>query len=477
MTESFQIKKCDYSKSNLSYQLFQNMTAVFQSQPLILKRVDFRGSKFINCSFLNNCLDRSDFIDCYLENIYFISTDFGSALCKNNYFKRNSFNQCQYHNTAFHECTFDDCTFENSDMNWIVVNCKFINCSFKNIKFDHSVVDTNKFIDCIFIKCSLAECHMENIQFQSCILRTVELDGAYIPTYLFKETDISQVRLKYHGEIVEIQNLSDTVQTLYEQRQYFHFLNMRILLKETRTLFEDIRTIIPELLKMEPQLRFFNMKNILSMFEFYYACSQIDFLTYQKIILYLNEIDFTDLPFSETIEYKALLCKISETNKLYDIPLSVINSIKINTKSILTVHINSDDSQKSYQELQKMFESLQINLLDPSVRNNDLYRLIGTEKGSIILILSASLLLSMLFAKVVKSIHNDVQQIRIEKATADKIINLTKESKNVSDLQEIANATKNIVANAEQNYLKTIKALSNSILIGEIISIAISLIF
>lgn len=478
MIKNFTIDKVDYSKNNLSYTLFQNIQAIFNGNALNFNRADFRGSKFINCRFSNNDFDRSDLIDCYIEDVTFDNVNFGMALIKNNYFKRVMFFKNNYDDLSVQETTFVDCTFDEKHINWTLFNCTFKNCTFKSTAFNHSSIDSNKFIDCCFIKCNMAECHMENIKFQSCLLDHVELGVSYISSYLFRDTNLSQIVFKYRGDMVNINYFDDDdLNELISQERYFNYLNMLLLLNKTDNFFKISKEIIEKTLKLETQQRTYNLKNILLMFEFYHDSTLIDFVTYQKIVIYLNALNFDNINFDESLEYKSILYRINEKNDISKVPIDMLNTIDCNENCIFRIHINSDDLVEVKSQLSSVFDIINEVAINRFIKKDDLYEIRRIEQGSIILTIASSLILSMLFVKVIKSINHSIQIMRIEKVATDKNIEIIKKAKTSKQVQKIIKEVNECALATEKNYDKTVSKLKRSILIGQIISIVIGLTF
>lgn len=477
MNKLFVPNKADYTKSNLSYLLFKNLTAEINDEKIDFDRADFRGSKFLCCFFRNNNFDRADFIDCYLQDVNFINVNFGMALIKNNYFKNVSFQGNIYNDLAVQETTFVDCVFDEEQINWTLYKCKFINCIFKNVAFDHSAIDSNSFVSCTFVNCKMAECHMENIYFTKCELFKVEFDSSYISSYLFKEIDMSKIFFKYRGNFVNIYHFGvEDANLLYDQQRYFNYLNMLILEGRTADLYEDLVDSISNTLKLDYQNRIFNMKNILLLWEFYFDSSRIDFLNYQKGLIYLNSLDFSDLDFDEYGEYESVLYRINKMNNLGNLDLPMLDTVPANEKCICKIHINSTEIDYVQDELNKVLGTVNDIALNNMLPGDKYYEIQNVEQGSIILTIASSLLLVLLFAKVAKSINHDIQIMRIEKTAADEINKKIKKTKSVAKIQNIVSEQRKNELLTEKSYDKTISKLSNAILIGEIISIVISLI-
>lgn len=477
MNKAFIIDKIDFSKNNLSYTLFENIQANFNGIALDFNRADFRGSKFINCRFNNNNFDRSDLIDCYIEDVTFNKVNFGMSLIKNNYISRVLFFKNNYNDLSVQETTFVDCNFDETHINWTLFNCVFKNCTFKNTAFDHSAIDSNLFIDCCFIKCNMAECHMENIKFQSCILDNVELGISYIASYLFKDTNLSRIIFKYRGDLVNIDFFGEEdLNNLICQERYFNYLNMLLLQNKTKNYYERTQEAIEKTLKLNTQKRVYNLKNILLMFEFYYDSPNIDFVTYQKIVLLLNSIDYDSLPFDESLEFKSILYRINEKNDLPNTSINMLNTIEQGENCICKIHIDSTDLESVKLQLTNTFEAINDLAANGIVARDKIYEIKQIEKGSIILTIASSLILAMLFAKVAKNINHSIQVMRIEKAATDKNIENLKKAKTSKQVQSILNEANKYALTTETKYDNAVQKLSNSILIGEIISIVISLI-
>lgn len=478
MEKIFIIDKVDYSKSNLSYTLFENIQANFNNIALDFNRADFRGSKFINCQFSDNDFDRADLIDCFIEDVTFKNVNFGMSLIKNNYVRRVFFSKNKYNNLSVQESTFVDCIFDEVHINWTLTNCNFINCTFKNTVFNHSSIDSNKFVDCCFVKCNMAECHMENIKFQSCTLDNVELGISYISSYLFRDTNLSRINFKYRGEIVHIDHFGEEyLNELISQERYFNYLNMLLLQNKTENYYEKTQEIVEKVLKLSPQQRLYNMKNIFIMFEFYYDSAYIDFVTYQKIVIFLNAINYNKLPFDESLELRSILYRINEKNDLANTSLNLLNTIERNEKCICKIHINSTDLESVKIHLTNIFNTINESAANSLITSDEIYEIKQIEQGSIILTIASSLVLAMFFVKITKNINQSIQIMRIEKAAADKYIETLNKAKTAKQIKSILDTAKTYALTTEKKYDKTVQQLSNSILISEIISIIISLIF
>ena len=466
-----------YYGEDLSYTLFKNIQANVQDKPINFERSDFRGSKLINCLFENNKFDRADFIDCIIQDVTFHNVDWGMSLFKNVYCERVMFMQNSYNVVAVQECTFIDSTFDERNICWTLTDCTFKNCIFKNARFDHSSIDTNTFINCTFVKCNMAECHMENIKFQDCLLRHVELDPAYISSYMCKDTDLSGIILKYRGEVCQFANYFETeLDYLKKHNRYFNFINLSILSRNTKTIVEDTRRVMQNALGSESNIRFFNIKNLLLLFEFYYNSDMIDFITYQKILMYLQELDFQDCPFEERLEYDSILYRIMRTNTVYNLSYDCLNTININEQCLCRLHIEAEDYDRVQAELMEIFQTVKNELIIDSYNPATLFEIQSIEPGSIILTIASSLLVVLLFSKIVKSVHHDIQEMRIERVFADKTIQNINSAKTTKQLQNVADQYNMISTNTERSYNKVINKFSNSILIGEIISVIITLI-
>lgn len=478
MRNIFTVEKINYSKQNLSYTLFKNIQAEFGGIALDFNRADFRGSKFVNCRFNNNDFDRADLIDCYIEDVTFDNVNFGMSLFKNNYIKRVIFFKNTYNNLSVQESTFVDCMFNEIHINWTLTNCIFENCTFKNTVFNHSSIDLNKFIDCSFINCNMAECHMENIKFQSCTLDNVELGISYISSYLFRDTNLSRINFKYRGDVVNIDHFGEKdLDDLLSQERYFNYLNMLLLQNKTTEYYEKTQEAVEKALKLDPQQRLYNMKNILTMFEFYYDSTYIDFVTYQKIVLLLNEIDYGNLPFDESLELRSILYRINEKNNLENTSLQFLSTIKRDERCICKIHINSTDLDDVKLQLTKILKTINATAANSIIEDEKIYEIRQIEQGSIILTIASSLVLAMLLVKIAKNINHSIQVMRVEKAAADKFLEDISKAKSLKKVQSILNNAKNYALTTEENYDKTVQKLANSILISEIISIVINLIF
>ncbi len=478
MHKQFEIVKQNYSSENLAYLNFENLQMVFNNKALDFERADFRGCNIKNCILKNNNLNRADFIDLIIKDCIFNGVNFGMSLFKNCYIEKTNFSLNTYNSTAIQECIFQECIIQEAHANWTLYNSTFISCTFVNTAFNHSAVDSNKFINCTFINCNLAECHMENIEFHSCCLKNVEFDISYLGSYLINDMDISIVKYKYRGKTLSLTSYPDNELTLlFENQRYFEYLNILILRNETTNLYVKVVNIFNNLLKVDQNnqnIRLYNIKNIFKMFEFYHTCHKLDCLEFQKILLFFNNIVWENISFREQLEYEACLYRINAINKFEEIPISNIINSDNNDKCLAKIHINSNNYENTINEFNVFCKTIGNDLLQ--CNNENLYEIVGVENGSIVLIIASSLLLTTLLVKVAVSISKSIFQIKMEKAVNDTEISFIKNAKNHDELMAIIKNSDSRSLICEKNYSKVMNKLSNSLLIGEIISIVISLI-
>lgn len=486
--KTFFVDKIDYSVSDLSNTIFKNIQAYYGESPLNFTRSDFRGSKFSNCIFRKNLFDRADFIDVVFEDVSFTAVDFGMSLIKNSYFNNVMFNANVYNNVAVQDCVFNNCHFNDPHLLLTLYNCKFINCTFSNAKFDHSAIDTNEFIECNFIKCKIAECHMENIKYSGCTLHNVELGSEYISSYMFKNTDLSKIQIKYHGKAIDISSIPvQVLDDLYDDERYFNYINFYIVINSfgdskssnnQNSIYENLVRTIEKTLQARSMVRRFNLKNIMSMLDFYYASDVIGYSLFQKIICYLNSINTTSLPIDERLDFESSLYRINRKNDLANTPIQyIIDSNDIDINCLVTLHIDSNNQDDAVSEVHSLFSTINHDILFDLIPKENIYKIEDVKHGSIILVISSCLLVAALAGKVIKSIHHDIQEMRVEKATADKAIENIKKAKTYEKTLKIKEQANKEMANSEKGFSNAILKLSNSILIGEIISMVITILF
>lgn len=475
---NFTISRDNFDGEYLQYTLFENLDYRVNYKSSF-RRVDFRGSKFQNCYFCGNDFDRSDFIDCYFDNVEIIETNLGICLFKNAYFHKVLFRKNIYQNVAFQSVIFEDCEFSSESIIATMYNCKFINCTFNFCDFSKSAIDSNSFYNCYINSSDMAQCHMENIKFDSCIITKTAMGFAYIPTYLLRHTAYNDISWKSHGQLVTIDSsVNELAECCYNNKQFFHYLNLLIIFNNqiNKDIYTEVSKVFEYYTANYSILCKNDIVNILDMLEFYFSYDKIDIIAYMKIIQYLNEYNFAVFPLDTQLECVAIVHKINKRVESMSFDLQYIRNAPITEQCAIKLHINTDDKDFAVEETKKIFQCINNSLLNDAIEKDKLCEIIDIEKGSIILTITSALIVALLASKVIKEIRRDLMESKIQRAYTEKAVQEIRKKKNLPAASKTYKTAINTLSADNPKYLATINKISNSLLIGEIISIIIGLI-
>ena len=239
-------------KENFKYHLFKNFDFKHKNKPISFFRSDFRGAKFIDIIFYENNFDRADFIDASIFNSYFLKTNIGMSELKNCFIKDTEFKENIYKTTSIQGCVFINCKFISEKFLINMHNCEFINCEFIRCNFERSTIEEVLFNSCDIIECDLATMHAENLSFNECMLDEVFFGRDYWCSYLFKETSLNSINLKYRGKITSVKEdralFKEYFIELYKTSRFFEFINAKIIFNSIKGNKKSIFPILKNIL-------------------------------------------------------------------------------------------------------------------------------------------------------------------------------------------------------------------------------------
>lgn len=433
-----------YEKCNLSYRILKDLDFSIIG-PISFYRSDFRGSKFSSVTFCRNNFDLADFIGNTFTNVEFREINWGNSEVKNCYFTKCQFFSNSYNDSAVHNTTFEKCIFENETFRFTMFDCEFHNCQFINCSFDQCTTDNLSFTGCQIIKTEMSTMHAENFKFSNCIIRDTFLGSCFIGTYLFKCVDMNLLSFKYRGEIQLLHSnfFDDLIESFLIQKRYFEHLNLLLLCRKTSDFGNYYSSIFPLILEeSNPNTRNYNIKNAIEMLIFYYNSDLLQFSTLLEILAFLHTIDqnITIIPHDSVIIFKEAFFKLNNTLSETDFNADYLISIPDNKMCKVIFHCDDTSFQQAEERIKCIFE-----IANKKLNNHykaPFYEVIEEKQGSVILTISSSLLLSLMAAKVVKSIFGVFCDIKIAIAKTKKEIEMIENCKSVTTLRKITQVDK-----------------------------------
>lgn len=460
--------RCSYDKEDLSYMLFENKNLYFNEQGITFFRCDFRGSKFIDCNFYKNNLDRSDFISCVFQNVHFKNTQIAASEMKNCYFDSVVFEEenC-YENTSIQECTFVNCKFISEKLLVNMKNCKFIKCELLDCNFERSTAEKLTFECSTIIGTNLATMHAERHTFKECILKNVYIGIDYIFGYLFYNTNIEGLVVLYHGDEVCLENqksFESYINNLWGQQRYYEYINANVIYGNLEIIPEKLSVALKLSKNKVYSIRKLEILDILNAVCFYIENGTITYNCFVNIINVLNDFDWSIFSDEEQLAYLVVRNKIDLIVNLKSFSSTFLGS-SYNNISTITFHCKTSDYKIAYNFTTNILHNIftYYGLVDN-------YLLLSKEKGSWIITFAVCSFIALSLPKFVKCSADVIIEIKtkrqISKQIEDKLNNEKLKLKDLKLISEIANES-NLISNTDINYEKVdIKDLINSIKIG-----------
>lgn len=430
------IKFKKFEARDMSYSVFNDIDFHQYLHPVSFFRSDFRGAKFTNISFYKNNFDRSDFLNSVIINCTFEKVQFGCCQIKNCYLNNVKFINNSYKSTSIHSTTFVNCEFPDERFLINMQHCKLINCTFKGCSFEMSSTDSDIFKNCTFINTDLATMHAENHKFIECRFENVCIDSSYFFGYSIAKCSLNQIIFLYRGEYVCFENLgvSEFLEKFERENRFNDMFNLLVCIKAQ----DRIADMLIRCLNYYKKDIYGRMLDISTLFEslvFAAIYETIDFNVLHELSIIISEMDLSSYDFAERIEIEALHTKFRNALYLSSHSNEYLTRIGTNSKSMLSIRLNSDDYDKSV-EISKQ-------LLD-SISDANYWTLIESQKGSWILIFSAATIVVLAaLPKIVKNYADVYFEIKTKRIISNKILQKLENTEvSLKDLQKLTVTTK-----------------------------------
>lgn len=455
-------------KENLSYTLFKDMDLICNNNGISFFRCDFRGSKFINCNFYQNNLDRSDFVSCVFQNVTFNNTQIAACEIKNCYFNEVIFEeQNYYNNTSIQECTFVNCKFMSEKFLVNMKNCKFIECIFSNCGFERSTTEKLYFEECSICHTDLATMHAERHIFKNCDIKNVYIGIDYIFGYLFYNTNIEEMKVLYHGEEVHIANsnaFAQYIKDLWTQQRYYEFINANIIYGYYDCIPETLQKSLELSKNKTDSIRELDISDILDSLCFYIENSILPYNCFVKAMNIIDNYNWSDFSSKEYITYMTICNKIALIVNKANFSENFINSAQ-DSISTVTFHCKTDDYDKAYN-----LTTTILSEICTACNLSENFILLDKEKGSWILTFAICSSVVLVLPKIIKCYADTILEFRtkskISKQLEQKLENKHLKISDIKLISEIAEQA-NIITNNDMNYEKiSIPNLIDSISVG-----------
>lgn len=424
-------KQDDYTCKDFSYTHFVDID--FSLYPAIsFFRSDFRGSRFENIIFKNNCFDRADFISCTFTNCKFLNVDIGASEMKTCYFLNVVFENCNFNNTSIQESTFEKCNFNNQHILINMKHCTMHDTRILDCTFERSTTENITFENCLLQKTDLATMHAECHRFINCELYMVKLGISYVFGYLLSKTNIKEFEVLYRGKEVKLDSQEEALKFLEETRMY-EIINIFFIYQK----FERI----PKLLENTLAYLYGNYNTstkaeIINIFEALIFYVMQDITPYKCFIDCLAVINSMSLPKMKCEDELLFVAYKEKLNYIFSTGMygkSFIES-SCNEKAFITIHIDTNDYDQALMISNEFLEKLYQNcMISPS------WELIDKEKGSWILTFVISAMVIVILPKVAKNYYNLFSEIQIKRKFKKQLLQkLEKKSVSLVEMQNLA---------------------------------------
>lgn len=404
-----------FESRNLSYSVFENVNFHKYLHLVSFFRSDFRGAKFTNIQFYKNNFDRSDFLSAVFIDCCFEKVQFGCCQMKNCYFENVKFTNNLYRNTSIHSTTFVNCEFPDETFLINMQHCKLNNCIFSGCTFEMSTTDNDTFDKCKFYNTNLATMHAENHKFVKCQFNNVCIDSSYFFGYSIANCTWNQVTFLYRGEYVDFEDMltEDFLRTFEAEHRYNDIINFYIDKKEQ----EKIPNMLKKSLYYYKELvhgRMLDISILLESLAFAAIYETVDYNILNEAITIITDADMSNYSFDERIEIDALCTKLKNALYLKSHSEEYLTKIDVNSKSTLSINLNSDDYDKCVKTAKQLLNS---------VSDECYWTLIEKQKGSWILIYSAATVIVLAaLPKIIKNFSDVYFDIKTKKVLSDKLL-------------------------------------------------------
>lgn len=413
--EFFFIDSEDYSLKSFQKFIFKNINITAQNN-ISFHRSDFRGAQMNKCQFKGVDFSRSDFIAMSLENVTFENSSFKSCTFLNNVFdkvifKNNENNALDLLRSSFYKCKFENETFLDCTWNNLIFN----KTEFNNFTIEKSTIQNIEFRNCNLKELNFSRLTAIDLRFRKCTLTNIIFDPDYLGSYCFDKNSLGDISYSYKDEvfkldITNVNNIKDYSKHLLTSDRFSEVFGLSAILtikglsknhkldKIWLTCLDKSCKLlnhyeaIDNIKQLSKSLKFYLNENLFNVTDIVNMIKEISFLKEKYLDAVTEEYLFFILSYlKEYIEkakysYDDILYS-NETNKL------VYTSFTIDTNSFL--------------DAEKILKNIFIDILE---QNKNTYFIVDSKKGSIIMIVLATLVSILGIFKLISSYHNIVFQ-------------------------------------------------------------------
>lgn len=427
-------------KEDLTYMSFKCLRQENAASPISFFRSDFRGSSFSDCHFFKNNFDRADFIACIFENCSFTGTNIAASEMKNCYFKNVIFSNNQYNHASIQESTFENCEFIDENLLVNMKNCKFINCRLKSCTFERSTTESVTFLNSMITDSDMATMHAERHRFSCCQIDNTAMDINYIFSYSFNNTDLSNIKVLYRGDTIQLTRdaISHRANMLWREHRFYEFLNANILCGNIKEVPQIMYNILNGIFGVAQPLRKLEISELFDILRFYTNNHVFSYSIYLKIIDCLESFDRRKF----SSEERLIFLTGYETLKLY-VKDGCYNEEFVLTaagaQSTIIIHCNTDDYDVAIKATNEFLSDISAALGVPCD-----FELVDAQKGSWILTFAVISAMALIIPKIVSETVNVSMEIST-KTQIKKIVSTKLKKKNLStdELKALADVATN----------------------------------
>ncbi|MCL1997168.1 MAG: pentapeptide repeat-containing protein [Turicibacter sp.] len=479
-------------KENLTYHIFNNLDFSDNKRHISFFRSDFRGSNFTNVKFYRNNFDRADFISCTFRNCHFTKVNFGSCEIKNCYFENVTFEDNIYKVISAQQNSFFNCRFVRENLLVSMYDCKFEESSFVDCNFERSSTERLEFLRCEVKNTNLATMHAEHHRFISCKMEDVCIDPSYVFGYLFYGTSLEKIDYLHRGESVSLEETAASYGKFLEEARYFEYLNAGIIFQNAGVILqykeskaEIVKNSLEQLSLYDiVQLRKTGILDILNAICFYVKYSMLSLQELVEIEDLLQNFDWSQFSFEETLEYQGKVGMISSiiSSGKYPLTPELLGDIPLESTSLVEFYCDTNDFDLAFENAKALLDKVtdKCGVLG-------LYSLIDKRQGSWELVFAIPTLCAVVLPFFVQNIiqtygmflevSNKKHRFSFDKCLIDmakkslQAINLSKNPSKASDILALVNSlqsgeTNNISKKPSKDIVEEIAGIIKLIKIG-----------
>lgn len=353
-----------------------------------------------------------------------------------------------------------------------MINCTFIECQFTDCLFDQCSTDSLRFVNCTILKCEMSTMFAENFEIEGSIFRDTYLGACFLGTYLLKNTDLNLLSFKYRGEIVSLDQdfFSNYLIDLKKHGRFFEYLNLSLLMGKSEDIFvQDFRDALLSVQnETNPNVQKYNLRGIFRLVEFYAGSDRLA----MQLFLQLTSILCSYHPQSLPNECQMIICagkiRLQELLNNMRFDWNYLRTIPSDQYCTVKVHCRDTSFDTAEQKIKTFIDSVNEKMLQ-GYYAAPTCQILAKETGSVFVTISTSLLLILMAAKVLRSVHGSICQIRIEQAKTNKEVKLIEESNSASSFLKVAPRTTPDKDSEDKKALKIYNALGTDYIIDVVI--------